>query len=81
MRPATAPERNSLANRSHSTFNKRQKEMARLEKRQEKEARRLQRKDHKVSPDSPEAIGSVDEIIPDLNETPSSPISRGAGSF
>jgi len=43
-----------------------------MEKRQEKEAKRLQRKDHKVSPDSPEAIGSVDDILSDLDdETPS----------
>ena len=44
--------------------------MARIEKRQEKEARKLQRKDHKVSPDSPEAIGSLEELIPDLPATP-----------
>jgi hypothetical protein len=59
-----------LATRSHSTFNKRQKEMARLEKRQEKEAKRQQRKDTKVSPDSPEAIGSLDDILPDLSDSP-----------
>lgn len=38
--------------------------MARLEKRQEKEAKRIQRKEHKVSPDSPEALGSVEDIAP-----------------
>lgn len=52
--------------------------MARLEKRQEKEARRLQRKENKVSPDSPEAIGSVDEILPELDRNPS-PASHDAG--
>lgn len=52
--------------------------MARLEKRQEKEARRLQRKETKVSPDSPEAIGSVDEIVADLND---SPATERAGSI
>jgi len=63
-----------LAARSHSSFNKRQKEMARLEKRQEKEARRIQRKDTKISPDSPEAIGSADEMTSPPPDSPSVPV-------
>lgn len=55
-----------MAHRSKSTFNKRQREAQRLERRQEKEARKQQRKTHKVSPDSPEAIGSVEELLPEL---------------
>ncbi len=50
-----------------------------MEKRQEKEARRLQRKETKVSPDSPEAIGSVEDILPDLNDSPATS-SHDAGS-
>ncbi|MBI4890976.1 MAG: hypothetical protein HY821_10170 [Acidobacteria bacterium] len=67
-----------MATRSHSTFNKRQKEMARLEKRQEKEARRLQRKDQKISPDSPEALGSIEEFLPDPENTPQSSQADGS---
>jgi len=54
--------------------------MARLEKRQDKEAKRLQRKDHKVSPDSPEAIGSVDDMLPDLEDDSPSASSESDGA-
>jgi len=59
-----------LAHRSKSTFNKRQREAQRLERRQEKEARKQQRKGQKISPDSPEAIGSLDELLPELPAAP-----------
>ncbi len=61
-----------MAHRSKSTFNKRQREAQRLERRQEKQARKQQRKAHRVSPDSPEAIGSVEELLPDLPAAPAS---------
>lgn len=59
-----------MAHRPKSTFNKRQREAQRLERRQEKEARKRQRKGQKISPDSPEAIGSVDELLPELPAAP-----------
>jgi hypothetical protein len=40
-----------MATRSHTTFQKRQKEMARAEKQREKAARRLQRKDEPHEPE------------------------------
>ena len=51
-----------MASGSHTTYKKRQKELARLEKRREKAARRLQRKLQKRPADSdgaPEAGLSV----------------------
>jgi hypothetical protein len=59
-----------MAHRSKSTFNKRQREAQRVERRQEKAARKQLRKEHKVSPDSPEAIGSVEELLPELPAAP-----------
>jgi len=61
-----------VAHRSKSTFNKRQREAQRIERRQEKAARKQQRKEHKISPDSPEAIGSLDELVPELPAAPAS---------
>ncbi|MEJ5367372.1 MAG: hypothetical protein WHT08_03575 [Bryobacteraceae bacterium] len=61
-----------MAHRSKSTFHKRQREAQKQERRQEKEARKQQRKMHKVSPDSPEAIGSVEELLPELPAAPPS---------
>jgi hypothetical protein len=44
-----------MATRSRTTFQKRQKELARMEKRQEKFARRLQRKQaERESPEAPD---------------------------
>lgn len=50
-----------MASRSRTTFKKRQKELARLEKQREKAARRKQRKLEKQSPetDSPESEDAV----------------------
>jgi hypothetical protein len=67
-----------MASRSHTTFKKRQKEAARLEKRQEKIAKRLQRKLGKGTSDQPEdEIEAVDleqpeaiEGLPDLLPPP-----------
>jgi|GEM_PF-2804706 len=59
-----------MAHRSKSTFSKRQREAQRLERRQEKEARKQQRKGQKISPDSPEAIGSLEELLPELPPAP-----------
>lgn len=47
-----------MATRSHTTFKKRQKEMARAEKQMEKAAKRLKKKeeqtpDHKIEADEP----------------------------
>ncbi|GIU79036.1 MAG: hypothetical protein KatS3mg005_2274 [Bryobacteraceae bacterium] len=61
-----------MAHRSKSTFNKRQREAQRVERRQEKEARKQARREHKISPDSPEAIGSVEELLPEMPAAPSS---------
>lgn len=61
-----------MAHRSKSTFSKRQREAQRIERRQEKAVRKQQRKEHKVSPDSPEAIGSVEELVPELPAAPAS---------
>jgi hypothetical protein len=44
-----------MAARSHTTFKKRQKEMARTDKRREKDAKRLERKEGKTS-QGPEVI-------------------------
>ena len=42
--------------RSGTTFKKRQKELARMEKQRDKAARRVQRKAEKLSGDSPNAL-------------------------
>jgi hypothetical protein len=65
-----------LATRSHTTFKKRQKEQARLEKRQEKLARRQQRK-----LDGPEVEPEIDPITglpiePEIDPETGLPIER-----
>ncbi|MBL0161520.1 MAG: hypothetical protein IPP47_31280 [Bryobacterales bacterium] len=65
-----------MATRSHTTFKKRQKEQARLEKRQEKLARRQQRK-----LDGPEAEPEIDPITglpiePEIDPETGLPIER-----
>jgi len=40
-----------MASRSHTTFKKRQKELARVEKQRDKAAKRLQRKDEERTPE------------------------------
>jgi hypothetical protein len=51
-----------MASRSHTTFKKRQKEQARLEKRRDKAAKRVQRKLEK-RPSDLEEISLPEEII------------------
>ena len=65
-----------MATRSHTTFKKRQKEQARLEKRQEKLARRQQRK-----LDGPEVEPEIDPITglpiePEIDPETGLPIER-----
>jgi hypothetical protein len=63
-----------MASRSHTTYKKRQKELARLEKQRDKIARRMQRKLEKNNPAGPEvetddaaAEDSVaDSVAPDV---------------
>jgi hypothetical protein len=43
-----------MASRSHTTFKKRQKELARVEKQRDKVAKRQQRKDGEAQPDDQE---------------------------
>lgn len=65
-RLSVRPERQnggSMASRSHTTFKKRQKELARLDKQREKAARRVQRKLEKGRPD--EGGATADEDVPD----------------
>ena len=55
-----------MATRSRTTFNKRQKELARLEKQRDKAARRLQRKQERTT------LGPESEIVlerPEDSET------------
>ena len=52
-----------MPTRSHTTFKKRQKELARQEKQREKAAKRIQRKLEKSSPGAPE--GLAPEETPD----------------
>lgn len=49
-----------MATRSHTTYKKRQKELARLEKQRDKAAKRMQRKLEKGSSDTGESAG-IDE--------------------
>ena len=65
-----------MATRSHTTFKKRQKEQARLEKRQEKLARRQQRK-----LDGPEVEPEIDPITglpvePEIDPETGLPVER-----
>ena len=54
--------------RSGTTFKKRQKELARMEKQRDKFARRLQRKAQKLSAPPPGENGETDEPEDDLSE-------------
>jgi hypothetical protein len=54
--------------RSGTTFKKRQKELARMEKQRDKAARRIQRKAEKLSGESPDA--PKDDIKDDTSEPP-----------
>jgi len=63
-----------MATRSRTTFQKRQKELARAEKRQEKAARRLQRKREGIeSPGSENTPADDVADVADPVATPSSP--------
>jgi hypothetical protein len=76
---------NLMATRSRTTFQKRQKEIARAEKQRDKVARRLQRKlngDQGIDPDAPETsdeenlvngISAVDGSSPDAADAGSDP--------
>jgi hypothetical protein len=66
-----------MPGRGRSTFNKRQKEISRQEKRREKAARKQQRKlEKQASSESP--AGSVqwstDDLPPDNNDAPPAPL-------
>jgi hypothetical protein len=52
-----------MAGRSGDTFKKRQKEVARAEKHREKLARRLERKQHKGTPDGEPGEGLTDDEL------------------
>ena len=52
----------AVARRSGSTFQKRQKEMARQQRQQDKMARRLQKKKERPDSDAPEAPGEDPDI-------------------
>lgn len=64
-----------MATRSRTTFQKRQKEMARAEKQREKVARRLQRKLEGKRPDSDstDADAALNPESPDLPDLPGEP--------
>jgi soluble cytochrome b562 len=51
-----------MASRPHTTYKKRQKELARMEKQRDKAAKRLQRKLEKNSPQSPDADGAIEGL-------------------
>lgn len=59
-----------MASRSHTTYKKRQKELARLEKQRDKIARRMQRKLEKNNPAGPEVeaddAAAEDSVAPDV---------------
>lgn len=56
-----------MAGRSHSTFKKRQKEMARVEKQREKAAKRLQKKEEGPTPESnDEMLLNADDDLDDF---------------
>jgi hypothetical protein len=60
-----------MASRSHTTFQKRQKELARLEKQREKFEKRKQRKLEKLSPEAGGAkTGDVVDAEPGLETLP-----------
>ena len=54
-----------MATRSHTTYKKRQKELARLEKQRDKAAKRMQRKLEKHSPENAEDPGFPDDSTSD----------------
>ncbi|MGA1993753.1 MAG: hypothetical protein ABSH46_22140 [Bryobacteraceae bacterium] len=51
-----------MASRPHTTYKKRQKELARMEKQRDKAAKRLQRKLDKNNPQSPDAEGAIEGL-------------------
>ena len=57
-----------MAGRSGDTFKKRQKEVARAEKHREKLARRLERKQHKGTPDGEPGDGLSDNDLSSGND-------------
>ncbi len=57
-----------MAGRSGDTFKKRQKEVARAEKHREKLARRLERKQHKGTPDGEPGEGFSDNDLSSGND-------------
>jgi hypothetical protein len=61
--------------RSRTTFKKRQKELARLEKRRDKAARMMQRKQEKAA-----GIQPADDLLDAPDATPESPGEAGVGS-
>ena len=56
-----------MPGRSHTSFQKRQKELMRAEKRRDKEARRLARKN------APKETGDVEELQPEAQAEPEEP--------
>ena len=68
-----------MPGRGRSTFNKRQKEISRQEKRREKAARKQQRKlEKQASSESPAGSAtsqwSADDLPPDNNDSPPAPL-------
>jgi hypothetical protein len=51
-----------MASRPHTTYKKRQKELARMEKQRDKAAKRAQRKLDKNNPQSPDADGAIEGL-------------------
>ena len=51
-----------MASRPHTTYKKRQKELARMEKQRDKAAKRLQRKLDKNNPQSPDSDGAIEGL-------------------
>jgi len=51
-----------MASRPHTTYKKRQKELARMEKQRDKAAKRAQRKLDKNNPQSPDTDGAIEGL-------------------
>lgn len=69
-----------MPTRSHTTFKKRQKELARMEKQRDKAARRMQRKlEHKQSGES--APVEMDDSLQEVETEPAVESDASANSF
>ena len=68
-----------MATRSNTTFQKRQKEQARMEKARDKLAKRAHRKTHKGETPAEEEVATVLEPMPDMPLPPPTPPAGNAG--